>query len=120
MIHLKLGPRRQVTAEDDDPMRREWVGYEPTLGAQTIYEQNRGLWSLGPQADNERYAVFSAPAQGGIACVVELSAIESFGRKRAIVGTVLGPGHPVHDALIGRPAPDSHRNPVTYAEDPAM
>jgi hypothetical protein len=49
---------------------------------------------------------------------VELSGIESFGKKRAIVGTVLEAGHPVHDALMGQPAPDSYRNPVTYAPDP--
>jgi hypothetical protein len=41
------------------------------------------------------------------------------GGKKAIRGRVLGPGHPVHDELIGARMPDRHRNPFTYADDPA-
>lgn len=33
--------------------------------------------------------------------------------KRVVVGRVLRPGDPAHDALIGQPV-DGHRNPVTY------
>jgi hypothetical protein len=39
-------------------------------------------------------------------------------KKRAIVGSVLGPDNPIHDQLVGAEAPDSFRNPVTYPPDP--
>lgn len=118
MIHLKLGRKRPVLLEEHDEMHREWVGYEPSMPPQTIYEQNRGTWVLGARADREQYAVFSDTEEGLIRCVVRLTGIESTGNKRAIVGDILEPGDPVHDALIGQPAPDSFRNPITYPPDP--
>jgi hypothetical protein len=108
-----------VLPEENDAMGRSWVGWASDLSPQSIYDANRGLWLLGARADKERYAVFSSTELGEIVCVVELTAPpESFGAKKAVVGTVLGPGNPVHDALIGTPAPDSFRNPVTYVDDP--
>lgn len=118
MIHLKIGPKRQVRPGENDPMHRAWVGWEPLMDSQTVYEQNRGVWLLGTRAERERYAVFSDTSEGRIRCVVEITGIESAGPKRAIIGNVLGPGDPIHDALVGAPAPDSFRNPVTYAPDP--
>ncbi|WP_138757355.1 hypothetical protein [Modestobacter altitudinis] len=88
------------------------------MDPQAVYEQNRGIWVLGARADRERYAIFSDTTKGLIRCVVEITDIENAGAKRAIVGDVLAPGHPVHDALIGKQAPDNFRNPVTYPPDP--
>lgn len=119
MIHFKLGPKRRVRPENNDPMHRTWVGWDPELEPQTIYEQNRGVWLLGSRADRERLAIFTDTVEHKIRCVVEITAIEQAGlKKRAIVGNVLGPGHPIHDQLVGEEAPDSFRNPVTYPPDP--
>lgn len=122
MLNFKLGPEREVAPEQDD-MGRGWWGFSPTRSAQETYEQNRGVWLLGPRAARERHATFSF--DGTVRVVVEVDRIETVpvkvgaGRpKSAIVGRVLQAGDPVHDALIGRPV-DVHRNPVTYLDDPS-
>ena len=118
VIHLKLAPRREVTPEDHDPMGRTWYGWEPGMSPSDVYERNRGDWVLGARADRERLAVFSDTVERRIRCVVEIDHVEQAGGRRALVGTVLGPGNPDHDELINRVAPDTHRNPVTYPPDP--
>lgn len=116
MIHLKLGPRRLLTPSDHDEMGRDWHGYDPNMTEQDVYDRNRGAWVLGARANSERYAIFSATESGRICCVVELDRIQSLGAKSAIVGRVLPTEHPMH-ALVGQPAPDHFRNPVTYVPD---
>ncbi|WP_433351582.1 hypothetical protein ACQP25_00900 [Microtetraspora malaysiensis] len=118
MIHLKLGPARP--ADPDDSMRRDWLGWTPDQTPQQIYERNRGRWYLSARAARERYTVFSSTVTGTIVAVVANEGVEDLpgDKKKAIVGKVLGPGDPVHDALIGQPMPDRHRNPVTYVDDP--
>lgn len=120
-INLKLGPVRDVHPDEDD-MGRTWVGYEPTLSAQQVHDQNRGIWLLGPRAAREKHATYSF--EGTIRAVVEIDHIESVSAKAAgkkdksaVVGRVLTIGHPVHDALIGTSI-DGHRNPVTYLDGP--
>jgi|NGEPerStandDraft_6_1074524.scaffolds.fasta_scaffold30139_2 hypothetical protein len=118
VLHFKLGPTRDVLPEENDELGRSWIGYEPGLSEQTVYEQNRGRWRLGSRAAQERYAMFSDIAEKRGRAVIEISGIEKLPTKSAVVGTVLSPGHPVHDAVVGRPAPDNFRNPVTYVADP--
>lgn len=52
--------------------------------------------------------------------VVEVDTLQEFpgSDKKAVVGQLLQPGHPVYDALMGQPAPDRFRNPKTYPPDP--
>ena len=121
-INFKLGPVRDATPEQDD-MGRTWFGFSPTHSAQQTYEQNRGIWLLGPRAARERYATFSF--DGTVRVVVEVDRIETVPAKdatrrskSAVAGRVLEAGHPVHDALVGQPV-DVHRNPVTYLADPS-
>lgn len=117
MIHLKIGPARP--ADPDDPMGRDWIGWSPDQSPQQLYERNRGAWTLGARADRQRYAVISSTVTGTNVVAVELTGIEDLsGGKRAIIGHVLEPGHPVHDTLIGQPALDAFRNPVTYPPHP--
>jgi hypothetical protein len=120
-INFKLGPVTQIDPATDD-MSREWIGWTHLHTAQQTYEQNRGVWVLGPRADRERLATFSSDGQ--IKLVVEIDRIESIPAKErvrraksAIVGRVLEPGDPRHDALIGQHV-DTHRNPVTYIAEP--
>ncbi len=121
-INFKLDPVRAVAPEQDD-MGRSWVGFSPTHSAQQTYEQNRGVWLLGPRAAREQYATFSH--DGIVRVVVEVDRVETVPAKdatkrpkSAVVGRVLEAGHPVHDALVDQPA-DLHRNPVTYQPDPS-
>jgi hypothetical protein len=119
-INFKLKPVRTFSPEGDD-MDRSWVGYDRSHPPQRTYEQNRGVWWIGPRAESERWATFSA--DGHIKVVVELDGLETIPSKkgtrakRAIVGRVLAPGHPVHDYFIDR-AVNTHRNPVSYIPDP--
>lgn len=120
MIHLKLSPARPVVPPGD-PMGlgREWVGWTPDQTPQQLYERNRGVWYLGARASRERYTAFSSTVTGTIVAVIANEGVENVdGRKKAIVGRVLGPGDLAFDALIGQPMPDRHRNPVTYVADP--
>lgn len=112
MIHIKLGERRNVNW--DDPMRRNWVGYDQTVPMEELFALNRGRWVLGARAERERYAAFSYTGDHTIKFVAEIEGFEQFGDKRAIVGRVLDAGHPVARRLVGSPAPDHFRNPVTY------
>jgi len=121
-INLKLNPVRDVDAQKDD-MGRRWVGFQAEHSPQQTYDQNRGVWLFGPRAARERYATFSF--EGTVRVVVEIDGIETISSKNpsrpdksAIVGRVLGEGHPMHQALMGTPV-DAHRNPVTYPDDPA-
>lgn len=107
-----------------DPMARDWTGFSPHLSDHQIYENNRGVWVLGPRADRERYATFSY--DGVVKVVVEIRGIETIAGsarrpaqkdRRAITGRVLSAGHTAYDTLISQPV-DTDRNPVTYYADP--
>ncbi|MHB1010463.1 MAG: hypothetical protein ACYCTH_03265 [Cellulomonas sp.] len=120
-INFKLGPVAQADPATDD-MGRDWIGWTHLHTAQKTYEQNRGVWVLGQRAERERLATFSY--DGEIKLVVEIEKIETVPAKMsdarsksAIVGRVLEPGDPRHDALIGQRV-DAHRNPVTYIAEP--
>ncbi len=120
-INFKLNPRWELAPELDD-MSRSWVGWDDTKSLEVNFEQNRGIWVLGRRAEKETHATFSL--DGKVVLVAEITDIETIvpkdparTPKRAIVGRVLGPGHPMRDTFIGRFV-DGHRNPVTYRSDP--
>jgi hypothetical protein len=119
-INFKLNPRAPLDRAKDD-MSREWFGYDEKLSDQANYEQNRGIWFLGVQADRERYATFSF--EGRVRIVVEIDHIETIPAKdpkersrRAIVGRVLSAGDEAYDLMFDQEA-DHHRNPMTYDQD---
>jgi hypothetical protein len=119
VIHFKIGDRREVDPATDE-MGRSWIGLVDGMTAQEVYDRNRGMWFLGRQALGHRFAVFTSLATKLGIAVVGIQRIEDFpgSAKRAVVGTVLGPGHPVHDRYVGQPAPDRYRNPKTFHPDP--
>lgn len=86
-----------------------------------VYEANRGCWRLGPQAQDERYAIFSY--DGIVRQALEISSIEPAPKRsmRSVVyGRVLTAGHPIHDRFVGQHAPESlGRNPISYLPDEA-
>lgn len=113
MLHFKLGTKRLVS--DEDPMKRDWVGYDPTVPAEELFERNRGIWSLGRRATREEYALFSSTHDKKVKFVVRIGGeFEQHGRKQALTGEVLPLDHPVSEEWVGKPAPDRFRNPVTY------
>lgn len=120
MINIKLSDR-QVRSPETDDMGRTWVGYSHTSTPQQLFDQNRGVWQLGTRAEVEQLVTFSY--DGRVCVVAGIDGIETIpakgpGRdKRALIGRVLQPGDPAHDALIGT-ATDKHRNPVTYGQEP--
>ncbi|MEU0237741.1 hypothetical protein ABZ234_08615 [Nocardiopsis sp. NPDC006198] len=117
MIQIRLGPRRPVDPVLD-PLGRDHVGWSPDLDEHQVYEAGRGCWVLGPNADEQDYALITA--QGTVRLVVEIDRLVPAGpRRRAIVGSVLGPDHPVAAAHLGRPEPETtSRNPIAYLTRP--
>jgi hypothetical protein len=114
VLLITLGPAR--AADADDALGRSFVGYSPTMTDEEMHEANRGCWVLGQRADRENYALFSY--QGMVVQAMEIREIVPAGARRALVGPILGPGHPVHDEYVGNPSPAQHRNPVHYFDAP--
>lgn len=98
-----------------DPMGREGYGWWDTATDQDLWDVNRGIWIMASGAAQERFATLSY--QGHILVVVEITGRTSHrvnGRTRwALEGTVLLPGDPVRDTLMGAEPPRT-RNPVQY------
>ena len=120
-LNLKLAAKRSLSP-DQDRMGRDWVGWDPTLAPEVIFERNRGIWFLGPRAERERYVTFSVDGHIRLAAEIdEIVTIPPKGpdkrMKSAVVGRVLEAGDPAFEFFIGRPV-DSYRNPVSYIDDP--
>lgn len=118
MIHIKLNDRHP--AGPGDTMGRDWVGYDPSRSLETLFQQNRGRWNLGARAEREKYVAFSYTGDHTIKFVAGIEGFEPHPpNKYAIKGQVLDSDHPLSRQLVGAPAPDGFRNPVTYFnEDP--
>lgn len=112
MLHIKLHDRRPVGA--GDLMGRGWVGYDPSLPVEDLFNQNRGRWILGSRADGETYAAFSYTGDHTVKFIAEIERLEPSDNKRVIEGGVLDSDHPLSRRWVGAPSPDKHRNPVTY------
>jgi len=120
-INCKLTPAYELDPAEDD-MSRTWTGWSPHHSDAENFEQNRGVWVLGPRAAKERVATFSL--DGTVRLVARIERLETIPAKaagarskRAVVGHLLGKGDPAYDALFGTTV-DGHRNPVTYIDGP--
>ena len=113
MLHITLGAARAVNPRED-PLGRSIVGYAEWMTAEELHEANRGCWVLGERADREQFALFSY--DGIVRQAMQIDRIVPAGERRALEGTVLGRGHDVYDAFVGKPAPTRTRNPVAYVE----
>ncbi|WDZ93111.1 hypothetical protein [Nocardiopsis sp. HUAS JQ3] len=120
MIRIRLSARNYQVNEHPF-LSRQLIGWDPTMSEQEIYDAGRGWWRLSERAEAESYAVLV----GGdvIRQVIEIDewALSDSADRRAFNGTVLKPGHPLHDRLVGQPdpMPSGSRNPVAYFEDQA-
>jgi hypothetical protein len=80
-----------------------------------VYEAARGRWKLGPRADREQYALFTA--MGIVVLAIEIDSISQThpDGRRTISGAVLKPGNPVYDTYVDGETPVSkNQNPVQY------
>ncbi|WP_246469001.1 DUF3883 domain-containing protein [Arthrobacter ipis] len=123
VIHIKLSNR--TIADSDDPLGRDWYGYDRDATPEELWAHNRGDYSLSA----ERIALHRWAAlnyQGQVVLVAELHDPNhevltlSTGRtKKALRGHVLPDGHPVHEALIGTRVeyPRGSRNAIWYSSD---
>lgn len=103
-------------ASPDDAWGRSSVGWRDDLSDVELWERNRGTWAIGVAADSERYATMSH--NGAVRVVAELTGprewvLEGDRVLHALVGHVLGPGHPVYESLVGRPVRGRH---VSYLD----
>jgi hypothetical protein len=114
-INFHLVDRRR--ADPGDLMGRRWFGWDPSASDQTLWDINRGTWRLGHRVTRERFATLSY--RGIIRIAAEITDRERVGQKWALVGTVLRPGDPVRDQLVGQRAPGA-RNPFRYFDTPAL
>src|SRR5437660_9618579 len=93
MLQIKVADRK--SAGPDDPMGRDWIGYDPTIPVEELFARNRGVWKLGPRADLETHAMFAYTGDQEIKFVTEIDGLERFGDRRAIIGRVLNPDDPL-------------------------
>jgi hypothetical protein len=80
-----------------------------------LYDAARWSWSMSAErAGRERYAVVSGG--GVVRQVIGIDrVVDAPGGRLAFEGRILGPGDPVHDHYVGRPAPNGRQqNPITY------
>jgi hypothetical protein len=112
VLHITLGPGRVVDPRVDE-LGRERVGYDDTMTEAELYEANRGCWVLGGRADREQFALFSFNRV--VRQAIAIDRLVETGARRAIEGFILGPGHLVFDAYVGKETPIGIvRNPITY------
>jgi hypothetical protein len=107
-----------------ESMGRSWYGYDPSSTDEDVWEQNRGRYRFKTQAiEAERFAVLAYDAVVVVvAALVDGQNWEPFMdfeqgvEKKALIGTVLGPGDPAYDALHGQRVP-RNRTPFEYLPD---
>ncbi|CAN7242520.1 DUF3883 domain-containing protein [Arthrobacter sp. LjRoot78] len=124
VINIRLTSRQ--IAESDDPLGRDWYGYDPDATPEQLWAHNRGDWYLDAgRIASERWAALTY--QGRVVLVAELNdpahelLAGNTGRpKKALIGRVLAAGDTIHVALIGtqvKYAPHS-RTAILYGPDP--
>jgi hypothetical protein len=119
---IRISPYQELSTPDT--LDRTWAGYFPGMTEEQAYEAGRGVWTLGPQADDERFAMIVAGHKGAgtVRAVVEIDEIHNdkeVAGKRYFTGRVLPAGHPLREAYLGQPDPSgsTSQNPIAYARN---
>ncbi|MFI5687949.1 hypothetical protein [Streptomyces sp. NPDC051636] len=118
MIQITLGRKKDVDP-NSDPLQRSQIGWSDGLSDKQLHDIARGVWVMpGSRVERERFAVVNGG--GIIRQAMEIERIVDVpGGRRAFEGRILGPGHPVHDHYVGKPAPNgAQQNPITYFDSP--
>ena len=115
-VRFKMGWYQPVT---DDPMGRMSIGYFPRMTEEEAWTAGRGVWKANKdRLSREKFALIIGDNQ--VCAVAEITGVSDHGDRVAAEGTVLGEGHPVRDAWMGRPDPvvNNSQNPVGYVALP--
>ena len=118
MIQITLGRRRPIDPSED-AFARSQIGWTEGLSDQQLHDIARGTWVMpGERVERERFAVVSGDVI--IRQAMEIGRIvDTPDGRRAFEGRILGPGHPVYDRYVGKPAPNgAQQNPITYFKSP--
>lgn len=109
---------------EPDTLDRIEGGHFHGMTEQQAYEAGRGVWTLGPKADDERFAMIvgGGKGTGTVLAVIEIDGIHddrSLPNKRYFTGSVLAAGHPMRDTYLGQPDPSNStsQNSVAYARN---
>jgi hypothetical protein len=123
MLHIKMIPH-QPAIDPDDPISRGWYGYKESASDIENLGANHGYYTLGKDADYERYVLFSYTGDGLVKFAATINRIEPApgkpGKRIIEVGELLGEGHAVYDRWVNKPMPEKaarSRNPVAYITD---
>ncbi|WP_420176790.1 hypothetical protein [Luteococcus sp. OSA5] len=107
-ININLGPRQDVEPLTQ-PIPRTFVGFDPKMSDEQLWNANRGAWELPEEAFQKQFATFSH--DGTIRLVAELEGIENVEQDgksvHALMGRLLHRGDPVRDALVGKAVEDT-------------
>jgi hypothetical protein len=118
MLRITLAYPRRHSPSADPFLTRVWGGWDEDLTDQQVYDAGRGWWKVGDRAERESHAVLTS--RGIARQVIEITGWDpgkqSNGR-RAFRGTILSPGHLLHDRYVGQPLAAASRNPVGYIAD---
>jgi len=118
VLHIMLTEKKR-SDDPDDPLDRTFYGWDPQATIEENWGNNRGYWVLGARAGRESYVLFSSNDRHEVVMAARIDAlIDAPGKpgRKIIEGEPLPEDHPVYQAFVGRPTPDSARvrNPVTY------
>jgi hypothetical protein len=121
MLQITLGRFTAVPEGDDPYLPRTFAGWRDGMSDQDVLTAARGWWVLNrSRAEHERYVVICARGLGRLAVqIIGTSWATRADGRHAFNGTILSPGHPIHDLYVGQPVPPSYGNPVHYINDPA-
>jgi hypothetical protein len=98
---------RERVASTGDPLARTWTGWRRTATDDELWEANRGLVALRQNVRGERIATMSFDGRVQVVAEVDdrIPHDVDGGVKWELIGRVLRPGDPVHDALKGAAVP---------------
>ena len=118
MLHITL-TTKTLANDPADPLRRTFYGWGQQDSIEENWGNNRGYWVLGARAHRESYVLFSHNGRHEVVMAARIdNIIDAPGKpgRKIIEGEPLPKDHPVHQAYVGQPTPDSARvrNPVTY------
>ncbi|MGI5281599.1 hypothetical protein [Streptomyces rochei] len=118
MIQITLGRRRSIDPSEDAFARSQIGWTEGALRPAAPRHRPGNLVMPGERVERERFAVVSGDVI--IRQAMEIDRIvDTPDGRRAFEGRILGPGHPVYDRYVGRPAPNgAQQNPITYFKSP--
>jgi hypothetical protein len=119
VIHLKIRDKSHAVNPATDPLGRDRLGYADGMGDWAFFDVARGPWVLDERkVASQPYAVVSHDGRIKGVLRIDRLAPSPVPGKVIIIGAVLDDDDPIARRYLSQPAPDDHKNPVTYFEAP--